>query len=199
MLSSYLGIGEAYILRHLMFLLAAVLTLSLAACSQDTPVEQAEEEAGVEEIVEEETTTPYQAPARNAEEAASDEAKKKAAQQGSKAKPSGEARDQAGQVSVEDLDPIIELLACQLSEVAVTLSPEEANALDSEMIEAVPSQSPNLQTFLANRGFTCGGRAEEILAMTPEERIQMSSDEKIELSMYRQRMEAEELSKMHQD
>lgn len=39
-------------LRHLMFLLAAVLTLSLAGCSQDTPVEEAEEEAGVEEVVE---------------------------------------------------------------------------------------------------------------------------------------------------
>ncbi len=67
------------------------------------------------------------------------------------------------------------------------------------MMEAVPSQSPNLQAFLAKRGYTCGGRAEEILAMTPEERMQMPSDEKIELSMERQRMEDEERSKMRQD
>lgn len=65
--------------------LLAVLTLAavlLTGCGgQETPVEQAEEEAGVEEIVEEETTEPTQAPPRDAEEAAADEAKAKTAEQ----------------------------------------------------------------------------------------------------------------------
>ena len=44
--------------RRVMFLLAVLLaTVLLAGCvGQDTPVEQAEEEAGIEEVVEEETT-----------------------------------------------------------------------------------------------------------------------------------------------
>lgn len=176
--------------------LLAVLTLTtvlFAGCGgQDTPVEQQEEEAGVEELVEEETTAPYQAPPRDAEEAAADEAKKKAAEQGAKAVPKGEA--------VEEFDPITELLACQSSEVGVDLSPEEADALGNEMVEAVMAKSaPNLQTFLAERGYTCGGRAEKILAMTPQGRMQMPSEEKIELSRERQRMEAEERSKMRQE
>ena len=72
-------------MRRIMSFLATILTLLLAGCSQDTPVEQAEEEAGVDEIVEEETTAPYQAPSRDAEEAADEEAKKKAAEQGKRA------------------------------------------------------------------------------------------------------------------
>lgn len=89
---------------------------------------------------------------------------------------------------------------CQSSEVGVDLSPEEADALGNEMMEAVATQSsPNLQTYLAERGYTCGGRAKKILAMTPEERMQMSSDEKIELSLERRRMEDEERSKMRQE
>lgn len=72
-------------------LILAVLTLAtvlLTGCGgQETPVEQAEEEAGVEEVVEEETAAPYQAPPRDAEEAASDEAKRKAAEAGAKATP----------------------------------------------------------------------------------------------------------------
>ncbi len=72
-------------MRRIVFLLATIVTLSFAGCSQDTPVEQAEEEAGVDEIVEEETTAPYQTPPRDAEEAADEEAKKKAAEQGNRA------------------------------------------------------------------------------------------------------------------
>jgi major membrane immunogen (membrane-anchored lipoprotein) len=62
--------------------LLAVLptTVLLVGCGgQDTPVEQAEEEAGVEEV--------QQAPPRDEAEAKSDEAKKKAAEQGAKATP----------------------------------------------------------------------------------------------------------------
>ncbi len=181
--------------KHLNIFVAVLLATGLlASCGgQETPVEQAEEEAGVEEIVEEETTeatTPYQAPPRDAEEAAADEAKKKAAKEGAKAAPPG----------VEDFDPITELLACQSSEVGVELSPQEADALGNEMMEAVAAkEAPNLQTFLAERGYTCGGRAEKILAMTPEERMQIPPEEKIELSRERQRMEAEERSKMREE
>ncbi len=183
--------------RHVKFLLAVILATGLlASCGgQDTPVEQAEEAAGVEEIVEEETTettTPYQAPPRDAEEAAADEAKAKAAKEGVKANRPGAA--------VEDFDPITELLACQSSEVGVELSPQEADALGNEMLEAVTAKTaPNFQTFLAERGYTCGGRAEKILAMTPDERMRIPSEEKIELSEERQRMEAEERSKMRQE
>lgn len=68
--------------RVTLLLTVLLATLLLAGCGgQDTPVEQAEEEAGVEEVVEEETIEPTQAPPRDAEEAAADEAKRKAAKQ----------------------------------------------------------------------------------------------------------------------
>jgi len=55
-------------------------TVLLAGCGgQETPVEQAEEEAGAEEVV--------QAPPRDEAEARADEAKKKAAEAGAKASP----------------------------------------------------------------------------------------------------------------
>lgn len=188
--------------QRVICLLAVLLAMNLlAGCGgQDTPVEQAEEEAGLEEVVEEETTAPYQAPPRDAEEAAADEAKKRAAEAGAKATSSGKAKDQANQKAAEEVDPILELLACQSGEVGASLSPEEGNALGDEMMEAIAAESsPNFQTYLAEQGYTCGGRAEEILAMTTEERMQMPSEEKIELSEERQRMEAEERSKMRQE
>lgn len=96
--------------------------------------------------------------------------------------------------------PISYLLRIQSAEMGAASSPEEIETLADEMMEAILAErSPNFQTYLAERGYTCDGRAEEILAMTPEERMQMPSDEKIELSQERQRMEAEERSKMRQE
>ena len=47
-------------MRFLAFVFVVVLLV--VGCGQETNVEQAEEEAGVEEVVEEETTSPVQAP-----------------------------------------------------------------------------------------------------------------------------------------
>lgn len=192
-------------MRLALMLLVLVLLVGCGA-SPEQAEEGAEETAGGEATSETTTeatagtTGPYQAPPRDAEEAKADEAKKKAAAEGAKAIPSGGAKGQAGREAVEEFDPILELLACQSSEVAVDLSPEEADALGDEMMEAVMAQSGlNFQTYLAERGYTCGGRAEEILAMTTDERMQMSSDDKSELSSERMRMQAEERAKMRQE
>jgi hypothetical protein len=154
------------------------LALLLAGCGAEGTTETTEQVAEPTQASE-----PTQAAPRDAREAAADEAKKKAAA-----------------AKLEGLDPIMELLACQASEVNVDLSPEEVATLENETLEGVgPQGVPNIQTFLAERGYTCGGRAEELLAMTPEERMATPSDEKLELVVESARMQGAERSKMAQE
>jgi hypothetical protein len=110
-----------------MFFLATILTLSLAGCSQDTPAEQAEEEAGVDEIVEEETTAPYQAPSRDAEEAADEEAKKKAAEQGKGAFGQQSSQEKArNTIAAYEAGGQVDGVTCQIAKAQLDLGEEGA-------------------------------------------------------------------------
>lgn len=109
-----------------MFFLATILTLSLAGCSQDTPAEQAEEEAGVDEVVEEETTAPYQAPSRDAEEAADEEAKK-AAEQGKSAFGQQSSQEKArNTITVYEAGGQVDEVTCQIAKAQLDLGEEGA-------------------------------------------------------------------------
>jgi hypothetical protein len=59
------------------------------------------------------------------------------------------------------------LRRCQLAEAQRDLGPERFTALQEEFAAEVetadPGDAPSIQQFLAEEGYTCGGRAEEML------------------------------------
>lgn len=137
--------------QRLICLLAVLLAISLlGGCGgQDTPVEQAEEEAGVEEIVEEETTSaPYQAPPRDAEEAAADEAKQKAAKENQRAKGGGDRPE------ILNISTIFE---CQMRRATVGMSQQEVEAYSDQLTEEVLERpGVSVQGIMRERGYDCG-------------------------------------------
>lgn len=168
--------------QRVMVLLAGLTlaTALLAGCGgQDTPVEQAEEEAGVEAIVEEETaapyqapprdveetTAPYQAPPRDAEEAAADKAKAAAAEKKERPRaqgsPSDSSKGEGLQLSAGDQERV-NVLYCQTEEIFADVGYERADAIIDEILrDQAAGEYENVQEGLYARGYTCGGRYEE--------------------------------------
>jgi hypothetical protein len=62
---------------------------------------------------------------------------------------------------------LIELGACQTAEARVELGPERYAAVREEFLARVdaadPDDAPTIQEFLAERGYTCDGKADEVL------------------------------------
>ncbi len=108
--------------------LAAILLVvfTLASCGgQDTPVEQQEKEAGVEEA----------APKAPVESLPS-----------------------------YDPGPDIDLEICQVEEVLTDLGPEDGQRFTDELLgEVSAGEFANMQEAYAAHGYTCDGRAEELL------------------------------------
>ena len=78
------------------------------------------------------------------------------------------ARTQDGErTSPGDDRAALGLRRCQLAEAQRDLGPEGFTALQEEFaaeVEAAdPGDAPSIQQFLAEEGYTCGGRAEEML------------------------------------
>ena len=77
------------------------------------------------------------------------------------------ARIQNGEQSRPDDQAALGLRRCQLAEAQRDLGPERFTALQEEFaaeVEAAdPGDAPSIQQFLAEKGYTCDGQAEEIL------------------------------------
>ncbi len=78
------------------------------------------------------------------------------------------ARNQdAERASPDDDQATLGLRRCQLAEAQRDLGPEGFTTLQEEFaaeVEAAdPGDAPSIQQFLAEKGYTCGGRAEEML------------------------------------
>lgn len=77
------------------------------------------------------------------------------------------ARIQHGEQPSPDDQAALGLRRCQLSEAQRDLGPERFTALQEEFAAKVetadPGDAPSIQQFLAEEGYTCGGRAEEML------------------------------------
>jgi hypothetical protein len=77
------------------------------------------------------------------------------------------ARIQDGERTNPDDRAALGLRRCQLAEAQRDLGPERFTALQEEFaaeVEAAdPGDAPSIQQFLAEKGYTCGGRAEEML------------------------------------
>ena len=77
------------------------------------------------------------------------------------------ARIQDGEQPSPDDQAALGLRRCQLAEAQRDLGPERFTALQEEFAAKVetadPGDAPSIQQFLAEEGYTCGGRAEEML------------------------------------
>ena len=77
------------------------------------------------------------------------------------------ARIQDGEQPSHDDQAALGLRRCQLAEAQRDLGPERFTALQEEFAAKVetadPGDAPSIQQFLAEEGYTCGGRAEEML------------------------------------
>ena len=77
------------------------------------------------------------------------------------------AGSQDGEQPRPDDRAALGLRRCQLAEAQRDLGPERFTALQEEFAAKVetadPGDAPSIQQFLAEKGYTCGGRAEEML------------------------------------
>lgn len=143
-----------------LFAVVLVVVVLVGCGARETPVEEAEQKAGVEEVVEE----PTQAPPRDAKEAAADEAKRKAAEQGKGAFGQQTPREKATNVvAAHEAGGSVDDVQCQIAKVQLDLGEEEAARLlsgwDPQWIgtPGTPDAyiSPTLPEFLAERGYDC--------------------------------------------
>lgn len=81
--------------------------------------------------------------------------------------PTSEERSDASAQRTPEEQALVELGACQTAEARVELGPERYAALREEFLARVdaadPDDAPTIQEFLAERGYTCDGRADEVL------------------------------------
>lgn len=81
--------------------------------------------------------------------------------------PASEGQNDVSAQRTPEEQELIELGACQTAEARVELGPERYAALREEFLARVdaadPDDEPTIQEFLAERGYTCDGRADEVL------------------------------------
>ncbi len=70
--------------------------------------------------------------------------------------------DDGAELSPND-QAMLDLANCQSEEATQDLGPEGANALFEQLTDRLLEEDTNIQTLLAEEGYTCGGQADELL------------------------------------